>query len=249
MNVLVADDDQVTRLLLTTALGKLGHKVHEAQNGSQAWEAWQADQHSLIISDWMMPEIDGLELCRRVRATPGSDLTYIVLLTARTGKTNYLDAMDAGVDDFVTKPFEKEQFIARVRAATRILDLHERVHLANSELESRVQERTAELEKALQAKGEFLSRASHELRTPMNHILGFAQLLELDHLTPDQQGSLQHILKSGRRLLVLIDRILAVSESRSNDLDFLSGQRNPKASDAVDQNYSLPSASAVLSGK
>jgi len=221
MNVLVADDDPVTRTLLTAALSKLGQTVHQAQNGAEAWEAWKRVQHSLIISDWVMPELDGLDLCRKVRAEPGSDLTYIILLTARSGKANYLDAMEAGVDDFVTKPFEKDQLIARVRAATRILDLHERLRLANNELEMRVQERTAELENALHVKSEFLSRASHELRTPMNHILGFAQLLERGALTTEQKGSLQHILQGGGRLMVLIDRILAVSGSESNDLDFL----------------------------
>ena len=225
MNVLVADDDPVARLLLTAAVSHLGHKVHEARNGREAWDAWKEQEHPLIISDWVMPDMDGLEFCRRVRAEPGSDLTYIILITARAGKANYLDAMKAGVDDFVTKPFEKDQFVARVRAASRILDLHEKLRTANSGLEWRVQERTAELEKALRAKDEFLSRASHELRTPMNHILGFAQLLELDELTEDQQSSLQHILQSGRRLLGLIDRILAVSQSHSGELDFLDAGR------------------------
>lgn len=239
MNVLVVDDDPVTRLLLTSALSKLGHTVCEAQNGSEGWEVWKKDQHPFIISDWMMPEVDGLELCRRIRAAPGSDLTYLILLTARTGKTNYLDAMDAGVDDFVTKPFEKEQFVARVRAASRILDLHAKLRVANNELESRVQERTAELEKALQAKSEFLSRASHELRTPMNHILGFAQLLELDDLSADQQGSLHHILKSGRRLLGLIDRILAVSQSSTDNLNFLESDPTAEAREPLDRDSAL----------
>jgi signal transduction histidine kinase len=102
----------------------------------------------------------------------------------------------------------------------------------------RVQERTAELEKALHAKDEFFSRASHELRTPMNHILGFAQLLELGNLTAEQKASLQHILNGGHRLLVLIEHILAVSESGSNNLDFLSGQRTPEAG-RIDQNCTV----------
>ena len=238
MNVLIADDDQVTRLLLTSALSKLGQTVHEAQNGAEAWEAWKEDQHSLIISDWMMPQLNGLDLCRKVRAEPGSNLTYIILLTARMGKANYLNAMEAGVDDFVTKPFESDQVVARVRAATRILDLHERLRLANNELETRVQERTAELEKALRAKDEFLSRASHELRTPMNHILGFAQLLQMGDLTAGQRGSLQHILQGGSRLLVLIEHILAVSESGSNNLDFLCGQSTPEVGGMIDRSCS-----------
>jgi len=129
--------------------------------------------------------------------------------------------MDSGVDDFLGKPFERDRLLARVRVAMRILDLHQRLRLANTDLERRVEERTAELEKALQAKSEFLSRASHELRTPMNHILGFAQLLSLRKgLTEKQEASVRQILESGRRLLTLIDHILGISKSRANELSF-----------------------------
>lgn len=229
MNILIADDDAVTRLLLGSALNKLGHHVSEAENGRDALAAWERDHHPLVISDWMMPDLDGLELCQRIRASKRSEFTYIVLLTARTGKANYLDAMEAGVDDFISKPFEKDQFVARVRVATRILDLHESLRLANVDLERRVSERTAELEKALQAKSEFLSRASHELRTPMNHILGFGQLLEMDQLTSEQRENLQQILTSGQHLLELIDRLLAVADSHSTNLSFLEATATPRA--------------------
>lgn len=221
MNTLIADDDPVTRLLLSSALTALGHTVREAANGREAWYAWLTGDYPLVISDWLMPDLDGLEFCRRIRADPRADYTYIVLLTACSGKTNYLEAMTAGADDFITKPFEKDAFAARVRVAERILGLHASLRAANTELERRVGERTAELAAALQAKGEFFSRASHELRTPMHHILGFAQLLALDPLAPEQQESVGQILTSGRHLLTLIDRILAVSESRPDDLGFL----------------------------
>lgn len=221
MNTLIADDDPITRLLLSSALTTLGHTVREAANGREAWNAWLTGDYPLVVSDWMMPDLDGLEFCRRIRAEPRADYTYIVLLTACSGKTNYLEAMTAGADDFITKPFEKDALAARVRVAERILGLHARLRAANTELERRVGERTAELAAALQAKGGFFSRASHELRTPMHHILGFAQLLEMDPLDPEQQDSVAQILTSGRHLLRLIDRILAVSESRPDDLRFL----------------------------
>jgi CheY-like chemotaxis protein len=221
MNTLIADDDDITRLLLSSALTKLGHTVHEARNGREAWDAWQGGEFPFIISDWMMPDLDGLEFCRRIRSEQRADYTYIILLTSRSGKTNYLDAMNAGADDFVTKPFEKDAFAARVRVAQRILGLHAKLREANTDLERRVGERTAELAAAMQAKGEFLSRASHELRTPMNHILGFAQLLEMDAVEPVQKDNVGQILTSGRHLLTLIDRILAISASRPEDLSFL----------------------------
>jgi CheY-like chemotaxis protein len=221
MNVLIADDDGITRLLLSSTLRKLGHTVKEAETGGEALNIWQRERQPLVISDWMMPDLDGLEFCRRIRAADSSQLTYVILLTARSGKANHLEAMDAGVDDFIVKPFEKEQFAAHLRVATRILGLHESVRAANGILEQRVTERTAELESALRAKSEFLSRASHELRTPLNHILGFAQLLEFDAVEPEQRESVEQILTSGQHLLGLIDQILQVSESDSSDLAFL----------------------------
>ena len=221
MKILIADDDDVTRLLLGSALTNLGHDVREATNGRAAWDAWHGGEFPFIISDWMMPDLDGLEFCRRIRAERRADYTYVVLLTSRSGKTNFLEAMDAGADDFITKPFEKDALAARVRVAERILGLHASLRSANADLERRVCERTTELETALQAKDEFLSRASHELRTPMNHVLGFAQLLGMDALTDAQAGSVQQILTSGQHLRQLIDRILAVSKSDSEDLSFL----------------------------
>jgi len=163
----------------------------------------------------------GYTLCTVSRLPRASGFAYIILITARAGKANYLDAMDSGVDDFLHKPFERDLFIAHVRVAMRILDLHQSLRLANTDLERRVEERTAELEKALQAKSEFLSRASHELRTPMNHILGFAQLLTLKkELTEKQEANVRQILESGRRLLTLIDHILGVAKCNANELSF-----------------------------
>lgn len=221
MNTLIAEDDDITRLLLASVLTRLGHRVQEARNGREAWEAWQTGHFPLIISDWMMPGLDGLEFCRRIRAAEQAEYTYVILLTSRSGKTNYLEAMDAGADDFVTKPFETDEFAARIHVAGRILGLHATLRASNADLERRVRERTNELAKALLVKSEFLSHASHELRTPLHHVLGFAQLLESEHLTEPQAESVGQILTSGRRLLTLIDRLLTVSESSLEDLSFL----------------------------
>jgi DNA-binding response OmpR family regulator len=237
MKTLIADDDDITRLLLSSTLRKLGHDVHQAADGREAWDAWQGGEFPLIISDWMMPDLDGLEFCSRIRAERRADYTYIILLTSLSGKRNYLEAMNAGADDFITKPFEKDAFAARVRVAERILGLHAHLRAANADLERRVCERTAELEAALRTKSDFLSRASHELRTPMNHVLGFAQLLEMGPLTGDQSGSVQAILTGGGRLLELINRILAVTETSSADLSFL---------DAANGEESLPLSSNSL---
>jgi DNA-binding response OmpR family regulator len=220
-NILIADDNDVSRVLLAAALTKLGHDVLETSDGGAALSAWEQGDYQLIISDCLMPDLDGLEFCRRIRAEKRANYTYLILLTSLSGKTNYLEAMNAGADDFITKPFEKDQLAARVRVGERILALHEDLRRANVDLEERVRERTRQLEDALEAKGQFLSRASHQLRTPMNHILGFAQLLKRGSITGEQEANVGNILQSGRNLLQLIDRILEISASGSSDLDFL----------------------------
>lgn len=225
MHILIADDDPITRLLLKSILSALGHTVSEAADGEEAWEMWKRERQPLIISDWLMPRADGLELCRRVRAESSAEFTYILLLTARSGNAHYVEAIDAGADDFATKPLDQQRLGARIRVAERLLRVHESLRAANEALEERVATRTAALANALRVKSEFLSRASHELRTPMNHILGFAQLLELSDLTADQADSTRQILASGNHLLQLIDRLLDVAKERSPDLSFLASGR------------------------
>jgi signal transduction histidine kinase len=119
--------------------------------------------------------------------------------------------MAAGADDFIIKPLEKTSFTARLRVAERILGMHEDQSVANSGIERRVRERTAELERAVQANEKLLAGASRELPTPMNHVIGVAQVLEKGALTAAQAVSVRGILASGGHLLTLIDRIRAVA--------------------------------------
>ena len=127
MKILIADDDATSRLVLEATLRKLGHEVVVTENGRQAWEAFRQEYFPVLISDWLMPRLDGLMLCRTIRETMHSNYTYIILLTMLGGKTNYLEAMEAGADDFITKPFDEEQLAARLHVAERILGLRQHV--------------------------------------------------------------------------------------------------------------------------
>jgi two-component system chemotaxis response regulator CheY len=129
MKILIAEDDTTTRLIFGATLRKMGHTVTAVEDGQKAWKAWQQEEYSLIISDWIMPDIDGLELCKRIRAQPSLQYTYIILLTSMDGKGSYLEGMDAGADDFITKPFDEEQLAARLRVAERIIALHQKLHI------------------------------------------------------------------------------------------------------------------------
>lgn len=114
-------------MLLSGTLRKLGHEVIVAADGSEAWEHYRANPVAVVITDWMMPNSDGLELCRRIREQDRSDYTYILILTALSGKGRFLEAMDAGADDYVTKPFDPDELAARLRVAERIIGLKEEV--------------------------------------------------------------------------------------------------------------------------
>lgn len=122
MRILVAEDDMISRKLLTTSLKQFGHSVVAYENGSDAWEAFNEEPVRVIISDWLMPGVDGLELCRRVRKRINTEYTYFILLTANAhGKDEYFEAMQAGIDDFLSKPMDRDTVWMRLRVAERIL--------------------------------------------------------------------------------------------------------------------------------
>jgi DNA-binding response OmpR family regulator len=125
MKVLIAEDDRDSRELLAWILDKLGYQVICTENGEDAWEAYKKGKFRLVISDLLMPEMDGLELCRRIRSSDQPKYTYIILLTALIGKKQYLEGMEAGADDFMTKPFDADELRARLRVANRIIALQE----------------------------------------------------------------------------------------------------------------------------
>jgi DNA-binding response OmpR family regulator len=104
-----------------------GHEVVTTTNGDEGWSAFEKDRFSVVISDWLMPHTDGLELCRRIRASETSRYCYLILLTALQGKSNYLEAMRAGADDFVSKPYDPDELRARLLVAERIVGLQDRI--------------------------------------------------------------------------------------------------------------------------
>jgi len=128
MRVLLADDDPVSRRILTAMVVGLGHEAVVAQDGAEAWTRFQAEPLDVVITDWMMPELDGLVLTRRIRAMAKPRYTYVLILTALEGRARYLDGMDAGADDFITKPVNREELYARLRVAERVLGLQREVN-------------------------------------------------------------------------------------------------------------------------
>lgn len=122
MKILAVEDDAVSRAVLRKALRRLKHDVIEAADGEEAWQKLQDEPVRVVVSDWMMPRSDGLDLCRRIRARPGKDYTYFILLTSRDAtEENQRASAEAGVDDFLTKPLDLTELWTRLRVAERIL--------------------------------------------------------------------------------------------------------------------------------
>ncbi len=140
MRVLIAEDDMVSRRILETLLRNWGHEVVTTFDGEQAWQVMSAPEApALAILDVMMPGVDGLEVCRRVRKLSPATPPHIILLTAKHGARAIVDGMEAGADDYLTKPYDRDELRARVQVGVRIV-----------ELQTRLAERVGELEKALE---------------------------------------------------------------------------------------------------
>lgn len=136
MRVLLAEDDAVSLLILRRAVEKLGHECLAAENGEDAWQTYKENPDvGVIISDWMMPGVDGLELCRRVREEEREGYTYFIFLTALGDKEHLLMGFEAGADDYLSKPLDREELQVRMISAGRLTKLHQQLAEQRSELE------------------------------------------------------------------------------------------------------------------
>lgn len=141
MRILIAEDDAISRRVLEATLGRWGYDVSVTTDGNEAWAALEAnDPPHLLVLDWMMPGHDGPDICRRLRARPDGESFYILLLTAKTQREDIVVGLDAGADDYVTKPFHHEELRARVATGQRIVDLQERLADRIGELETAMSE-------------------------------------------------------------------------------------------------------------
>ena len=135
MKVLVVDDDPVSRRLLQVSLGQAGYEPAIVDNGARAVELLgQPDAPRLVVLDWMMPDMDGVEVCRAIRRRPPEPYVYVLLLTAKGRLEDIIEGLDAGADDYVTKPCDVRELTARLRAGRRILELQDQLVEARERL-------------------------------------------------------------------------------------------------------------------
>lgn len=165
MRILIADDDDLAIKILRRYLTQWGHDVTSAEDGAEAWELLQKGEYPIVISDWTMPNMDGLELIRRIRAAERA-YVYTILITGRSSKEDLVRGMEAGADDFVSKPFDRDELRVRLREGERIITLERALAEAESTREqtlcARVKEAVDEAEREVaEARASLSAGADH----------------------------------------------------------------------------------------
>ena len=133
-SILIVDDDPVSRLLLEKILKKDGFKVFSAEDGEQALEIVRREYIPIVLTDWMMPKMNGLKLCRALRSIDSPGYIFIIIITAKDSKEDIVHGLEAGADDYVSKPFHHAELLARIRTGIRILELEKSLRKANKEI-------------------------------------------------------------------------------------------------------------------
>jgi len=211
MKILVAEDNHFYRRMLEATLSEWGYQVLAAEEGLAAWQVLQQkDAPKLAILDWMMPGLDGLELCRKVRALSRPEPTYIILLTAKGGRENIIAGLEGGADDYISKPFDREELHARLQVGLRIVGLQ-------TSLAARVRELEDALSGAqkMEAIGRLAGGVAHDFNNLLTVIITGSEVL-LNSLQPDerQRELIQMVKQSGERGASLTRQLLAFSRKQ-----------------------------------
>ncbi|MEL6820547.1 MAG: SpoIIE family protein phosphatase [Calditrichota bacterium] len=150
MKILIAEDENISRSLLKRTLEKWGYEVTATENGNEALEAFQNNNFSIVITDWMMPGMDGIELVKEIRQHERPDYVYVILLTAKSDKEDLVLGMNAGADDFISKPFDRDELRVRISAGKRVIGLEKDLSKRNKDLEAANHRMKVDLEAAAQ---------------------------------------------------------------------------------------------------
>ncbi len=232
-NILVVDDTPENLHLLIRMLKEKDYHVRASPNGALALAGVETEPPDLILLDIMMPDMDGYEVCEKLKADRRSRDIPVIFISALNQVFDKVKAFSLGGVDYITKPFQVDEVLARVSTHLAIRGLQKQLEQANKTLEQRVAERTSELaamnkelktakeaaESASRAKTEFLANIGHELRTPMNHIIGCTELILTTHFTlEEQQKYLGYALNSARALSGIIDDLIDLSQIEADGI-------------------------------
>jgi DNA-binding response OmpR family regulator len=213
MRVLFADDDVIARTLLAAVLADLGHDASGAEDGEAAWRAFEHEPVPLVILDINMPRLDGLGVCERIRRHPRGQDTFVLVVTARDGREDLQQVLQAGADDYVTKPSSPENLRARLEIAERRIVQNQARRAAEAELARA---------RWLAGIGETTIALEHEINNPLSALLGHAELLLMEHgLSAAQREQLTIIQEQAARIADVVRRLAKLKNPQS--VEYLAG--------------------------
>lgn len=213
--VLVADASESARSLVCTVVEERGYTLLQASDGEEAWRAWQRERPALVLLDSRLPALGGIEVCACIRAADPSHSTFVIILAANDGGTDLDQMLDAGADDYLSKPLSVEGVRARLTIAERRIILEEQRLAAESELartrwEQGVDETTVAVE--------------HEINNPLAALIGYAAMLERSpDLVPDDRAQVSIITEQAERIAAVVRRLSKLKNPQS--VEYLQGSR------------------------
>ena len=210
--ILIADDDADSRIVVASVISILGHSPVVVRGGGEALEECERQLPDLAIIDYTMPAVSGIEMCHRLKTIPGGELVPVLMLTARDSMQDKISALEEGVDDYLTKPFNYQELRARVKALLRVRDLNVKLVAKNDELKQ-MQERLVASERQV-AVGQLAGTAAHQLGQPLSAIMLNCFLIEkLPKDDPKFMGAVVAIKNDVRRMVEMIDKLRNIKAS------------------------------------
>ena len=208
-NILVVDDDKKLTLLVRGFLEKEKYQVAEAYSGRMALDAIKEAKPDLIILDIMMPEMDGIEACKRIKADKDTKMIPVIMLTSMSNVKDKVQGLNAGANDYITKPFNPEELIARVKAQLRIKFLENEL-LRKEEVEAVVKMGIA---------------TAHEINNPLTVIIGNLELLFIkkENLSEEDSTNLNSILESAMRIKEIVSKMINIT--RVVETEYAQGKK------------------------
>jgi DNA-binding response OmpR family regulator len=218
VRVLIADDDPLMRLLHEEVLRVCGHDPVLASDGLEAWTLFQSEIPAMVILDWQMPGMDGLEVCRRIRAHEAGDTTFVLVVTVRDASEDLTAVLDAGADDYMSKPVTPDNLKARLRIAGR------QIEVARARKAAEEQLRRA---RYLAGIGETTLALHHEINNPLAALLTHTSLIEHGLVgEAEMKESMLVIGEQARRIADVVKRLSAVErERRAASVEYLNEAR------------------------
>ncbi len=230
MRVLFADDDEMMRLLLGTLLEAAGHEAEVVHDGEEALEAWQQRQHELVILDWVMPKIEGDEVCRRIRERDPDRKSFILMVTAKDSHDDLARVLDAGADDYVSKPLTPQVFLTRLRIAER--------RIAAEDTRRRAEKALTEA-RYLAGIGEIAIAVQHEINNPLAALLSVVGLLQQGLYEPQEvPDALGVVAEQANRIATVTKRLNTLERPRS--VEYAYGERMIDLSGAPSSDSTAP---------